>query len=162
MKRLSLLLVVLFLAGCATPPTATSTTSPITTPVSPLVTPQADNAGAVVVGKSIESEEETNTMNADFAVLLTAATFLSLVANRLVEGLVTPLFDKFEWDKFALMYIAWAVGCGLVVASGINLFTGVPGVAMPPALGLILSGLVAGGGSNLLHELFGALGQKGA
>ncbi len=96
----------------------------------------------------------------DFATLLTAAAFLSLVANRLVEGLVTPLFDKYEWDKLPLMYIAWAVGCGLVIASGINLFAGIPGVEMLPVVGLVLSGLVAGGGSNLLNELFDTLGQS--
>lgn len=91
--------------------------------------------------------------------LLAAAAFLSLVANRLVEGLVTPLFTKFKWDKLPLMYIAWAAGTALTILSGINLFNGIPGITMAPVVGLVLSGLVAGGGANLLHELFASLGQ---
>jgi len=155
---------LIVVVGCTTDPTPTSTPSVLPTPnPSQLPTPQAEAAGRLVVVETLESEEETNTMNAtDFAVLLTAAAFLSLVANRLVEGLATPIFDKYEWDKLPLMYISWAVGCGLVVASGVNLFADIPGVTMAPALGLVLSGLVAGGGSNLLHELFGTLGQRRA
>lgn len=93
------------------------------------------------------------------ANLLTVAAFLSLIANRLVEALATPIFTKYKWDKLALMYIAWLFGGMLTVFSGINLFADIPGITMHPTVGLILSGLVAGGGANLLHELFGALGQ---
>lgn len=162
MKRLFLILVLLvvLLAGCNSTPTPTeptpTTSSPIPT-ASPLATPQVDAGAVVVVEKSLDQMEE-NQMS-DFAVLLTAAAFLSLVANRLVEGLVTPIFDKFKLEKFWLMYIAWAVGGVLVVVSGVNLFADIPGVTMPSVLGLILSGLVAGGGSNFLNELFDAFGQ---
>lgn len=178
MKRFSilvLLVVMLVLAACdgtpaPTEPTPTTsspipTESPLSTPStsplpteSPLVTPQAKDAGALVVGKSLDENMEGNTMS-DFAVLLTAAAFLSLVANRLVEGLATPIFDKFKLDKFWLMYIAWGVGGVLVVVSGVNLFADIPGATMPSVLGLILSGLVAGGGSNFINELFDAFGQ---
>ncbi len=176
MKRfLILVLLVVLMAGCSGTPTPTEPTpttsspipteSPLPTPPtsplpteSPLSTPQAKDAGALVVVEKSNQTMEGNTMS-DFAVLLTAAAFLSLVANRLVEGLATPIFDKFKLDKFWLMYIAWGVGGVLVVVSGVNLFTDIPGVTMPSVLGLILSGLVAGGGSNFINELFDAFGQ---
>ena len=44
---------------------------------------------------------------------------MMVLANRLVEMLVTPLFDKYNWDKFWLMYPAW-------ILSGVQLF-GQPG-----------------------------------
>jgi len=85
------------------------------------------------------------------AGLLATAAFLATVTNRLVEGLVKPVFVKYKWDTFWLMYVAWAVGAGLVFAAGINLF---PGVFVHPAIGLVLTALVAGGGANLLNDIF--------
>ena len=73
-----------------------------------------------------------------------------VLANRLVEMLITPLFDKFEWDKFAIMYIAWAVAGILVAFSQVNLFAG---VIPNPIIGLVVTAVIAGGGSNLLHDL---------
>jgi hypothetical protein len=90
------------------------------------------------------------------AELLVAALFMATVANRLVEGLITPIFTKFAWDKFWLTYIAWAVGGVLVWLSGINLFE----AYLPsPLAGQILSALVAGGGANLIHDLFAVQGK---
>jgi len=79
------------------------------------------------------------------------AAFLATVTNRLVEGLVKPFFDKFKWDTFWLMYISWVIGAALVFATGINLFAG---VFVYPVIGQILTALVAGGGANLLNDLF--------
>ncbi len=82
---------------------------------------------------------------------LAVAAFLATVANRLVAGLITPIFDKFALDKFYLMYVAWAVGAVLTWFSGINLFGGyIP----DPFVGQILTAIVTGGGANLLHDLF--------
>jgi hypothetical protein len=85
------------------------------------------------------------------AGLLAMAAFLATVTNRLVEGLIKPVFDKFKWDKFWLMYVAWVIGAALVFATGINLF---PGVFVYPVIGQVLTALVAGGGANLLNDLF--------
>ena len=82
---------------------------------------------------------------------LIAAIFLATVANRLVEGLITPIFDKFNVDKFWLMYIAWIVAGGLVWLSGANLFAE---YITDPIAGQILTALVGGGGANLIHDLF--------
>ena len=84
--------------------------------------------------------------------LLATAMFMALVANRLIEALVVPLFEKFQWDKFFLQYISWAVGSGLVALSSVNLFT----AYVPNAyVGLVLTAIVCGGGSNIIADLFG-------
>lgn len=89
--------------------------------------------------------------------LVVAALFLAMVANRLVEGLIKPIFERFGWDKLALMYLAWLVGAGLVFAARINLFA----TYLPdPLTGQILSAVVAGGGANLINDIFGSLGMK--
>ena len=88
-------------------------------------------------------------MEFDLAVLGVVIGFMVL-ANRLVAALVTPLFERYGWDHFALMYIAWAIAGVFVWLSGVNLFTAyIPDVL----IGKILTAVVAGGGSNLLHDL---------
>jgi len=75
---------------------------------------------------------------------------MMVLANRLVEMLVTPLFDKYNWDKFWLMYPAWILSGVLVWVTGLNLFC----AYIPNELiGKILTAIVAGGGANLLHDL---------
>jgi hypothetical protein len=73
-----------------------------------------------------------------------------VLSNRLVAALVTPIFDKYELDKFWLMYVAWAVAGVLVALAQVNLFA----EYIPSSIvGLVLTAVVAGGGSNLLHDL---------
>jgi len=75
---------------------------------------------------------------------------MMVLANRLVAALVTPLFDKYGWDKFWLMYPAWVLAGVFVWFTGLNLFA----AFIPNELiGKILTAIVAGGGSNLLHDL---------
>ena len=75
---------------------------------------------------------------------------MMVLANRLVAALVTPLFDKYGWDKFWLMYPAWILAGVFVWFTGLNLFaTFIPN----ELIGKILTAIVAGGGSNLLHDL---------
>lgn len=85
------------------------------------------------------------------AELLTLAIFLSTVTNRVVEGLVKPIFVKFNLDKFWLLYVAWLVGGVIVFLSGINLFDGIFGSQL---VGQILTAIIAGGGANMLSDLF--------
>lgn len=75
---------------------------------------------------------------------------LAVVAEGLVEGLVAPLFDKWQLDKFWLTYAAWAVVSILVGLSGANLFVGI----FPPLVGVILTALIAGRGANWIHDVF--------
>jgi hypothetical protein len=82
--------------------------------------------------------------------ILAVVVGFMVLANRLVEALITPIFDKYELEKFWLMYVAWAVSGVLVWLAGVNLFA----EFMPdPLVGKILTAIVAGGGANLLHDL---------
>ena len=84
------------------------------------------------------------------AGILSIVIGFMVLANRLIEALITPLFDKYALDKFWLMYIAWAVSGVLVWLSGVNLFVEyIPNVL----IGQALTAIVAGGGANLLHDL---------
>ncbi len=75
---------------------------------------------------------------------------MMVLANRLVAMLVTPIFDKYSLDKFWLAYPAWILAGVFVWFTGVNLFA----TFIPNALiGQILTAIVAGGGSNLLHDL---------
>ena len=75
---------------------------------------------------------------------------MMVLANRLVAMLVTPIFDKYSLDKFWLAYPAWILAGVFVWFTGVNLFASF----IPNALiGQILTAIVAGGGSNLLHDL---------
>ena len=75
---------------------------------------------------------------------------MMVLANRLVAALITPIFDKYGWDKFWLMFVAWALAGVFVWLANVNLFA-----AYIPAelVGKILTAVVAGGGANLLHDL---------
>lgn len=77
--------------------------------------------------------------------------FIAITNERLVEGFITPIFEKFIIDKFWLRYIAWGTGGFLTWLTGVNLFVG---YLTSSLAGLILTAIVAGGGSNLLHDLF--------
>ncbi len=82
---------------------------------------------------------------------LTVALFLALVANRLTEALIVPVFEKFKWDKFWLLYISWIVAGVLVALSGVNLFGD---YIANPLVGQVLTAIVAGGGANFIADLF--------
>lgn len=85
----------------------------------------------------------------DAAILGVVIGFM-ILANRLVEMLVTPLFEKYHLDRFWLMYVAWVFSGVLVAFSQVNLFA----AYIPNAIvGLVLTAVVAGGGANLLHDL---------
>lgn len=75
---------------------------------------------------------------------------ISTLANAIVEALVTPIFDKYSLDKFFLMYVAWIVAGVLTFLGNINLFET---VFEPAIVGLILSAVIAGRASNILHDL---------
>ena len=82
--------------------------------------------------------------------LISIVIGLMVLANRLVAALVTPLFEKFNLDKFWILYVAWGISGLLVWFAQVNLFE----LFIPNQLiGLILTSVVAGGGANLLHDL---------
>jgi hypothetical protein len=79
------------------------------------------------------------------------ALFLSVVANRLVEALIVPLFERLKIDRFYLLYVAWGIAAIIVGLSGVNLFVG---YITSPIGGQILTAIVAGGGANFIADLF--------
>ena len=79
------------------------------------------------------------------------ALFLATVAEFLVDGLVAPVFEKFNLDRFWLRYIAWGVASGIVALSAINLFDSYVPVKW---MGQILTAVFCGGGSNKVHDFF--------
>jgi hypothetical protein len=84
------------------------------------------------------------------AVILGVVLGFAILANRFVDMLVTPLFDKNGWDKFYLMYVAWGFASAFVAATQLNLFDAyIPN----KIIGLVLTAIVAGGGANLLHDV---------
>jgi hypothetical protein len=82
--------------------------------------------------------------------ILSIVVGFMVLANRLVAALITPIFDKYELEKFWLMYVAWVVAGLFVWLADVNLFQG---LIADPFIGKILTSVVAGGGSNLLHDL---------
>jgi hypothetical protein len=99
------------------------------------------------------------------AQVIVQGAFLMIASNRVVEGLIKPLFARFKWDTFWLLYISWVVGGILVALGEINLFvTVLPahiwGVLSGHVVGIVLSAIVAGGGANLINDLLGAIGKR--
>lgn len=86
--------------------------------------------------------------------LFVTALFLSVASNRIVEAFVAPVKQKWPaLDLWWLVYVTWVAGGALSYLAGINLFSAVV-PALPPIAGQVLTALVVGGGSNLLHDLF--------
>lgn len=77
---------------------------------------------------------------------------IAILTNRFVTALVTPLFDKYEWKRLYIMYIAWALSGLIVWLTGVNLFETLFEEKYVMA-GKILTAIIAGGGANLLHDL---------
>lgn len=79
------------------------------------------------------------------------AVIVGLVAlvNRFVAGFITPLFEKYELDRFWLMYIAWVFAGVVVWLTGLNLFSE---IIPDPLIGQIITAVIGGGGANILHD----------
>ena len=81
---------------------------------------------------------------------LGAALVAAFVIERLVEALVSPVWDKFALDRFWLLYIAWAVGGGLAWATGLN---ALPVFAESAVVGRVLTCMLVGLGSSFIYDL---------
>jgi len=85
---------------------------------------------------------------------ITAAAFLSMLNNRLVEVILKPLLSlaRPRLSKDLLLYISIITGIGMAFYSNTNLLEQ---YFDPPIVGIIVTGIIIGGGSNLIHDLFG-------
>ena len=98
-------------------------------------------------------EGETVTVAVWVAQTLVFAIFLAVVNERLVELFINPLFKKLRLDTVFLRYVALITGLAITVLAQVNLFELFPGW-LPGWPGVILSGFLIGGGSNLIHTIF--------
>jgi hypothetical protein len=73
-----------------------------------------------------------------------------ILSNRLIAALVTPVFEKYNLDKFWLMYASWVLSGVFVWLADVNLFEA---FIASELIGKIITAVVAGGGANLLHDL---------
>lgn len=97
-------------------------------------------------------------MNLDLIFnLLGFTTGIALVIERLVEHFASPLLERFG-GKWLLPYVGLILGLLVGLGFGIDLFTPLAeSVGLQPSVpwaGLVLSGLLIGGGSNLIHDLY--------
>lgn len=84
------------------------------------------------------------------------SSFLALLVERLVELLIKPVMP-IAGQKY-IPHTAVITGALIALAFGVDLITplaGGLGLAVPyPVAGAALTGVVIGGGSNLLHDLW--------
>ena len=94
------------------------------------------------------------------------ALLLAFLVENLVEYLVGPLLDWIGSKtgfRLGKRYVAAAVGVALCIAYGLDILGGFGFQSGSPLIGLVISGLVIGRGSNSMHDLIsfvGALGKK--
>ena len=75
---------------------------------------------------------------------------ISTLANAIVAAIVSPFFEKYNLDNFWIMYISWVVAGVLVFLANVNLFAG---VFENQVVGLVVTAIIAGRASNILHDL---------
>lgn len=80
---------------------------------------------------------------------LVAAWGFSVVVNRIVAGGISPIFERKGWDRFWLMYIAWALAALVIIATGINIFEPYIPIGL---IGQIFTAIVVGGLANFQHD----------
>lgn len=83
--------------------------------------------------------------------LLAAAVFAALLNERLIEVFVATFWTRYKLDPFWLVPISWVTGGVIGWLTGINLFAWL----FPSRVaGIVVTAIVIGGGSNLLHQVF--------
>jgi hypothetical protein len=106
------------------------------------------------------------------APILALAGLLALINERTMEVLVKRLLSPIEralpavcdYRSDILLILSMITGAVFSLSFGIDfispLITAVLGSSPTPLAGMLMSALVIGGGSNLLHELWSAFKSK--
>lgn len=86
--------------------------------------------------------------------LLEQVLFLATMNKAIVDYLSAPIKQRWpEFDTWWLLYVSMATGIGLGWLAKINLFID---LVTNGTAGIILTGILVGGGSNLIHGIFNA------
>lgn len=87
-------------------------------------------------------------------VQLTAAFLLALITERITAALVAPVKAKWpELDLWWVIYPAWVLGGVLAYLANLNLVADLL-PTLPAEVGRVLTAVIVGGGSNLIHDIF--------
>lgn len=87
---------------------------------------------------------------------------LAVIVERLTEYVFGTLFDKItalEQFRWTIKYLALCLGVFVALSFKIDLLTLIE--LEPSTLGMVLTGIAVGGGSNLLHEVISGIGKQG-
>lgn len=83
---------------------------------------------------------------------LATGVFLATVNTALINYLAEPIRQKYQTiDLWWLLYVALATGFVIAGFAGVNLFGAYVDNEL---LGRVLSGVLVGGGSSLIHDVF--------
>lgn len=82
----------------------------------------------------------------------TTALMVAVINERVVDYVFGPLFKYFKWDPEFKKYAALATGCTISIVSQLTLFP-----QLNPVVDLILTGVLIGGGSNFVHDIWDLL-----
>lgn len=85
-------------------------------------------------------------------LIVFALTFLTESFTEYVFGTIFNKIPKIEPYKWTLMYLAMAAGIGLAFYYTIDLIAMIPPGSEITTVGIVLSGLAIGRGSNFLHQ----------
>ena len=89
------------------------------------------------------------------------AVFLSVLNAKIIEYFVTPLFDARGWDKRFILYVSLVTGLLIGLATGVDLITPLAeqaGQRVAYPAGMIITGILIGGGANLIYDIFDTIG----
>jgi len=82
--------------------------------------------------------------------ILGVAVAAAWVLMKLVEAIISPLWDRFKLDRFWLLYVALAIGAPLGWFTGLDAF---PVFAQAPVIGRVLTALVIGLGPSTIWDM---------
>ena len=82
---------------------------------------------------------------------LALSLILAVNVNRIVEGLIVPVFEGRHWPRRWIIYLSWIVGWFILFITGLHLFgTLLGGETFTP----ILLALFIGGLANFIADFF--------
>ncbi len=82
--------------------------------------------------------------------VLGVAIAAAWVLMKIIEAIISPLWERFELDRFWLLYVGLVIGGALGWFTGLNAF---PVFVEAPLIGRVLTALVIGLGPSFIWDL---------